>query len=512
MKTNVKTALCAGLLLIAASVISPPVFALEVNRPEAERAGSAAEFQNYTGSHAQVDSLAQIRAIGTTLAGQGGQRAVYADGRYSIIHAIDPAAASRLDADILVLSNNAGVDHIRNLRHIISAYLAAEYGYSYGDSMTLAVFITVYNAVYRSQLEYFAQVYKSSVTQFLIAERAGLSASYIDWPGKTQIVIPLFDPENGGLSTVDTSVISDEQVVQSMRENEGDMGIPARESLADLKGREADQAEERAGAATAAASVAEERVAQEERRLREEQKQLTETLAAAAEAANNGSTDADRRQAAAESQAAAAQEQNRAVEKAREDLAHERGEAEAQKKLAETKREDAAGSRAGIEKDKEQMIVYVLQVVDASALFSKLVRVNGLNGEVLGESALKTIRSRVMFPVSGAFLAIAGEGTQASPAKLVLIDSGTMEITGESDETLAGNAALVTDGASYYTVIGGGGGWVLAKYSAGLDMLASSAVRVAPETALTLTRAGIGAAGADGRIKLFGFEDLTEIR
>jgi hypothetical protein len=37
-------------------------------------------------------------------------------------------------------------------------------------------------------------------------------------------------------------------------------------------------------------------------------------------------------------------------------------------------------------------------------------------------------------------------------------------------------------------------------------------VSVTPGTALTLTRVGIGATGADGRIRLFDFDDLSEIK
>ena len=83
------------------------------------------------------------------------------------------------------------MDHIDNLRRIIAAYLESAYGYSRQDSQTLAVFVTVYNAVYRGKLDVFKQKYKTVVTKNLTANKAGLALNYAEWPGKTQIVIPL---------------------------------------------------------------------------------------------------------------------------------------------------------------------------------------------------------------------------------------------------------------------------------------------------------------------------------
>ena len=78
-------------------------------------------------------------------------------------------------------------------------------------------------------MDTFRNKYKDAVTKNLSADKAGLALSYRDWPGKSQIVIPLSDAANGGLSTIDTSIISDKQVVQSMREKDG-KGIDERKN------------------------------------------------------------------------------------------------------------------------------------------------------------------------------------------------------------------------------------------------------------------------------------------
>ena len=71
------------------------------------------------------------------------------------------------EADILFIGKDATVDHIKNLRRIISAYLSSAYGYSEKDADTLAVFITVYNAVYRGQYDVYNSKYKAVVVKNL---------------------------------------------------------------------------------------------------------------------------------------------------------------------------------------------------------------------------------------------------------------------------------------------------------------------------------------------------------
>ncbi len=225
-------------LLVSAST------AVEVNENEIRSTSNEViQFENYTGPHIIIESAAAITEIGSNLGRQvasnlNTSRAFGLNAKYTIIHALDPNETGKLDADILLLNSNAGVDHIRNLRRIITGYLMAAYGYNQRDASTLATFITVYNAVYRGRLDVFESKYKTVVTQNLTAESCGLSTRWSSWPGNTQIVIPLFDI-NGGLSTVDTSVISDDNVIDSMREKD-DKGMDERRNMVDIQTREAD--------------------------------------------------------------------------------------------------------------------------------------------------------------------------------------------------------------------------------------------------------------------------------
>ena len=172
-----------------------PLFALEVDRNELESVGSdTVVFINYTGPQNVVQTKSQIAEIGASIG-----RSVATDpskagnfgnsGKYQVIHAVDSTQKDKLDADILVIGPNATVDHIKNLRTIISSYLVSAYDYSQKDADTLAVFITVYNAVYRGNLNAYSQKYNTVVMNNLTAEKAGLSVNYEEWPGKSQIVM-----------------------------------------------------------------------------------------------------------------------------------------------------------------------------------------------------------------------------------------------------------------------------------------------------------------------------------
>jgi len=222
-------------------------------------------FINYEGPHVRLNSREEIRQIGVALgrniaarerelapvleAMTPEQRRSHsylfetgASNRYFIIHSISAPENSKLNADILGLGVDTGVDHVRNLRVIIQGYLQEAYNYSASDALLLAEYITIYNAVYRGSWDYFLERYKTQVMSRLTRDRTGLSIRYDEWPGRTLIVIPLGP---GGLSAIDTAVISDSRVIEEMR-REDDQGIPQRQQLVNLMEREAEQAEQQA--------------------------------------------------------------------------------------------------------------------------------------------------------------------------------------------------------------------------------------------------------------------------
>ena len=503
------------------------VHALEVNRAELQSAGSSDTivFINYTGPHAKIDSIAGIKGIGTelgkTISGKLTEKTSAGNARYSVIHAVDPSEKNRLDADIILIGKDASVDHIDNLRRIIAAYLSSAYGYSEKDAETISVFITVYNAVYREKLSDFKERYKNAVTENLSAENCGLSVNYKDWPGKSQIVIPLFDVENGGLSTIDTSVISDSKVVKHMQEDDG-KNIDSRKDMVDLKEREAEQATEKA-------RDSQKNAVQEQKKLNEEKAKTAEAKTQAEEAKKEAEEarqkadenpenrelqkEAEVKEAEAEKKQEALAEQQKSEETQREVTQEAQNNAQVQQAVADKKNAEAQSERREIASDQQEVIrqeianstapsTFAIQLVDDTSLLSALVKVNTQTGEVIKSSPVKVIRNRTMYKAGDSFIAIAGENSGNGAVKLVLLSSDTMEIIKESSETASETSVLIQDGNEFYCVIADGDDFVIAKYDQDLNLKLKSEIKVKAASPITISGQHVIVSGSNGTIKM----------
>lgn len=531
----------AGFLI--ALMVVRAVGAIEVDRTEIDtgEAGKMIEFINYNGPHDQIETAEQIRGIGADLgknivsAGSAGDR-----NRYYVIHAVDPAAKTGFDADILVIGPGARVDHIDNIRRILSAYLSAAYGYSGKDASTLATFITVYNAVYRGKMDVFTSRYKPVVTANLTADKVGLSLRYDEWPGKTQIVIPLSEQRlSGTISAIDTTVISSKDVVEKMREDTG-AGVDTRKDMVDLKERESGAAQERADTAQKAAAQAKTEAAAK-----------TAEMTAAQKAADDAkkAAEAARAEAAAKPADATAQEKALAAQKTAEDTAQAAAAktaeaAAAQEKvaasetaaakdqaLADTKQKEALTERKEIASDVQKELneqtaaaqkaaesalalaepAYGLRIVDQANLLSELVIVNLNDGSVMKTSPLNVIRGRTVYDTGAGLIAIAGKKEGTAAVRLVLIDPKTLDVTKQGVDNISEQSVLVKSENDYFAVIEQPtGGFVVGRFDLNLEAKAKSAVQVNPATAIIVTAKGLLVQDSAGTIRLLRTTDLVD--
>jgi hypothetical protein len=228
------------ILLVLSSVLSfTPLLGQEVAEDEFLNT-EPIEFINYEGPYDVINTLEQIRKIGLVL-GQDIEPEVPLTanyGPYRIVHSYQPEIKDGLDGDVLILGNTSQVDSITNLRHIIGGYLEAAYGYEQERAFTLAIFITYYNALYYQKIDHFSTRYKEGVVSTLESDKCGLARIWSEWPGKARILIPLRAP---GLTeetaSVDTSIISSEEVVEVMQEEE-DKRIDERKEMVEIREEE----------------------------------------------------------------------------------------------------------------------------------------------------------------------------------------------------------------------------------------------------------------------------------
>lgn len=538
-------------VFLAALILTANAFALEVDKSELESAPDAESivFINYTGPHSKIDSLMSIKGIGSNMgknvAASTEKFTKAGAGRYSVIHAVNPEEKDGLDADIILIGSDAEVDHINNLRHIIAAYLSSAYGYTEKDAETIAVFVTVYNAVYRGKLDAFNSRYKKIVSDNLSAEKCGLSVNYKDWPGKSQIVIPLFDVSNGGLSTIDTSVISDTQVVKHMQDDD-DKNIESRKDMVDLKEREAEQAAEKAQTAQKNAVQEQKKLSEEKAKTEEAKKEAEESKVKAEEAemqaaeaeqkakenpkdkeaqkeAAESREKADEAKAEAEEKQEALEEQEKAEEQQKVSAEEAKKEAAEQQAAADKKTSEAQEERKTIASDQQQIIkeeiknaaassAYAIQLVDEANLLSALVKVNTEDGSIIKSSPVRFIRNRTVWQAGTNFVAIAGENSGNGAVKLVLLSPDTMEITKESDETIAEKSVLVQDGSEYYCIIQEGSDCYLGKFDAELNRKLKSDSTVKSATPVTVTGKNIIVSDANGKVLVLEKATLRKVQ
>ncbi len=509
--------------LIFTFFLAAYVFALEVDTDELKSLteNTEIEFINYEGPHAVINSIAQIKGIGNEIGIQVAKELEKAgrignNARYSVIHAVDTSVNEKLDADILYIGSESQLDHINNLRRIISGYLSAAYNYSETDADTLAVFITVYNAVYRAKLDVFKEKYKEAVVNHLDSQNCGLSVDYHDWPGKTQIVIPLYDVTNGGLSTIDTSVISDKNVVSSMKEDD-DKNIESRKNLVDIKEREAEAASENAKTASKQAAEDNKKLEAEKARTETAKKEAEEKQKTADKnpGDQNARKEAEEAKKEYENQLQAEKELEEKIESEREDASKLQLIADKKDSEAQSERKDIAFDQIAVQKEKAENDAagsdYALIIIDEKKSLLKIVRYNRSSGKAIKNSPVNVIRSKQMISLGDNFLTIAGENKGNGAVKLVLIDKENMEIVLESEEIISETSLIIQDGSDFYCVINEKGTYHIGCFDSNLKLKSKSVEKVKAGTPITVTANAIAVTGSDGKIKVLNKTNIASL-
>ena len=474
-------------LIVFSAMGASLLFSVGVNKDELQKGQSEAiRFENYGGPHAVIESASSIVNIGVRLGRQvaeSSEEVVFAgeDEKYSVRHLVDSSDSTGLDADVFYINSRAGVDHIDNLRRILKGYLMTAYDYSEEDADTLSVFVTIYNAVYRSQIENFSSKYKKLVLDWLDSESVGLSTNWEDWAGKTQIVIPL-GILTGGEAVVETSEISDDKVVEALRKEE-DKAVQLRENLAQIKEREASTAGEKA-------KVAQKGAAQEKK---------------------------EGNKAGAEKRSKVSSEQQLIADKKGDEARNER-EVISKDKI-EAKKSESEKAQA----EKIKCLTSLFVVNEKERLYS-LMSVNPKTGEIVKKSALKQIREKNIYPVNNVtiaseegnvlsyaelFLVLCGVNDNHSAVKLCLVDPDSLEIKKQSSETLSDYSSLVQYGDSFYAIIEEKDGCYLASFDKNLSLKKKSSVLVSPSSPINIFEQGVVVTGGKGRPILLSHSDFS---
>ena len=451
---------CAIFAIVIFSVIAAAGYA-QVNQDELQQDLPPVVFINYGGPYSRIDTREQIRQIGVVLGQQitarkGDVIPVSGQGdaeRGSDSYRVESGALNRyfviycggtkdgkIDADIFGLGVDAGVDHVRNLRTIIQGYLQAAYDYNEKDASLLAEYITVYNAVYRGSWDYFSNRYTNLVMENLVREKAGLSIRYDEWPGRTMILIPL---GHGGLSSIDTSTITDRRVVEELR-REDDRGVPQRQEMVNLKEREAEQAGQRASTEREAIRQEEREVARERQDIAQERQSVQEDQQAGIITPEEGrqkQEDLDRREQAVEEKAQSLDQRTEDVQKL-EDFAGQKAE-EAQVERQQIAEDQQA---AIVEETSVDGVIGVTIERQDPAIIGSVIRFNPA-GKELKRSPIDTVHTRTVTLTGGRILAIAGENKGNGAIRIIELNPASLEIARQGDDDIMAGSLLWVNGS-----------------------------------------------------------------
>ena len=508
MKMPKSKFLIAAVIFVLTSVMGYS----QVNKDELQNLPPVV-FINYEGPHAILDTREQIRQIGVGLGRQISdsekgnaakvagltveQKKTYsykyeagALNRYFVIHCVSGAEGNKIDSDIMGLGVDTGVDHVRNLRVIIQGYLQTAYNYSDKDAALLAEYITIYNAVYRGNWDYFTSRYKAQVIGNLTKEKAGLSLRYDEWPGRTLMVIPL---GIGGLSSVDTSTITDKKVIEEMRKEE-DQGIPQRKEMVNLVEREAAKAEQQAKTQRESIREEERQIAQERQKVQEQQQQGKITQ----EEAKRVEETLDKRQEAVEQR----KEEVKRVEE-----------------VAEKKTEEAQQQRQEIAKDQQAAIaqdtsgVYGVKIERTTPVaMGRVVRLNPADGKEIKKSPLDLVHVRTVTLLGGRVLAIAGENKGQGAVRLVEINPSSLEMARQGNDDIKAGSLLWVNGNDLYAIVVDleKNKYYIGRFNTNLEVQAVSKVTVHPESTVLIQQGALLTQHEDGSALLLNPADLTE--
>lgn len=360
------------IIVFSLLVVTPLLYA-QVDSKELQSIGEREIiFENYTGNYDYKESVSSIEGIGKRLSdglnNDSAKKEYHYLNKYSVYHCISENEADKFNADVISIDDGARVEHIRNVRLIISSYLVNQYRYSKKDAATLAYFITIYNAVYRQDLPYFQNNFKPVVLDYITAENAGLSLKFSEWPGKSRIVIPLSkNPQKGKAGALNTSELSNKDVIDAAKVENDDMSIKERKDLVKIKEKEVKELESEIKKDKSAVEKEKAKNANDEKKLSQnkqtikdrelwiqaEEKDIAKRKAEIAKMPDGPEKEKALKELAEREKAL--NEEKDAVEKEKEKLAEEEKALDAQKAETSAKEKDIAEKEEEAENKKEEI-------------------------------------------------------------------------------------------------------------------------------------------------------------
>ena len=486
MKKNIIITL---FLVFAASLFAQTVSEEELRSIEG-RQGEII-FQNYIGPASVINTREEIRGIGDFLASGTGTEVSWGN-KYKIVRSYQPEIPEGFDADILMILPDAGVDHIDNLRRILSAYIASTFGYDQSDADVLAEFVTYYNAVYYKNISYFKEHYKAGVLSHLNSDTAGLSTHYSEWAGKSRIVIPMGKGRGSLQSSLDTSEISSPEVVDEMQK-EDDRVLDSRREMVEIREEELDERQDVVDEEKK--TLTEEKqdlLVQEEtidKEIEETKKSLEESVSDSEEekVLKEELKELEEEKNVVDERMAEIEEKEEALKEEEKDIKKEQDEVVRLREEIAIDENELKEQGTIISSDPEEDVRgYWFIKVDRSGdpeSFGRLVKVTE-NGEILQESELNSVRGTSFSESGNGIIVIAGLNEGRNRVKALSLDTETLETNAETEEEIYPGSGIWTVSGNLFMICRKDQTWALGRFAQDLKLLEISELEVNPDTGL----------------------------
>jgi len=439
------------ILLLITSVV---IFAQTVDKGELFKVKrDSVEFINYEGPHQKYETADEIRGIGIYLGNTEISNNLRSyNGRYSIIHLVSLNGQGLLNADILTIEKDAVVDHINNVRRILSGYLEQAYSYSKDDSDTIAEFATYYNAVYRGNFQYFQSSYNKIVTDNLDPKKAGISTRYLEWPGNSQIIIPL---TASGEMKIDTDVISNKTVIEDLR-TQDDKGIQPRKNVVELKEREIEEQQDK--------------IEEQKKNLEEETKGLeTEKEKLEDESGNLADNEIRERETEIEEKGIVIEEKRAEIKELEEKQQDRQEEVQKERKLiAEDEKLLIEEEKGNTDIGKAESIETVpFLIIDGNNpdLMGRLALINTKTGEIDKQSSINTVRGRHYYLSGKQMLIVSGIDRAPQAVRLMFLNAETLEVIIQGNYDVFGDTDLLIHSNSIFAVVRENEKWYVGRFN-----------------------------------------------
>lgn len=175
--------ICQGINSPLLSENAPNLFEQEI------KSSQKVKFQNKNNLKATPEKLEFDTKVGEALATGEDKDGILKSSELSVIHL--PSKSKKMGADIINIGKKFKVGHINTLKRIISSYIQKSFDYDERQSDILAYYTLYYNVLHRKNIKYFQSKYDANIIKSMNPKMVGISKKYTEWPGNTQIIIPL---------------------------------------------------------------------------------------------------------------------------------------------------------------------------------------------------------------------------------------------------------------------------------------------------------------------------------